>query len=233
MREIVLDTETTGFDPLTGDRLAEIGCVELVNHLPTGVTFHRYINPERDMPDEAFKVHGLSNQFLADKPIFAEVVAEFLEFIGDDTLVIHNAEFDMKFLNAELARLGFATLPMSRALDTLLMARKKFPGAQASLDALCRRFEIDNTARTFHGALLDSELLAEVYLQLIGGRQPGFELGQSSGKGGASTVAVIREARAPRPHAATAEELEAHAAFIAKMKKPIWLKEPEVEAKAG
>ncbi|MBC7952100.1 MAG: DNA polymerase III subunit epsilon [Rhodospirillaceae bacterium] len=233
MREIVLDTETTGFDPLTGDRIVEIGCVELLNHLPTGETFHVYINPERDMPDDAFKVHGLSNQFLAEKPIFAEVVADFLEFIGDDLLVIHNAEFDMKFINAELARLGFATLPMSRALDTLPMARKKYPGAQASLDALCRRFEIDNTSRTFHGALLDSELLAEVYLQLIGGRQPGFELGQSANKGGASLVTVVREARAARPHTATPEELEAHAAFLATMKKPIWLREPEVEAKAG
>lgn len=232
MREIVLDTETTGFDPLKGDRVAEIGCVELVNHLPTGVTFHRYINPERDMPDDAFKVHGLSNEFLSDKPIFAEVVADFLEFIGDATLVIHNAEFDMKFLNAEFARLGFATLPMSRAIDTLAVARKKFPGAQASLDALCRRFEIDNTQRTFHGALLDSELLAEVYLQLIGGRQPGFELGASSGKGEVS-VAVVREHRTPRPHVAAPEELEAHAAFVAKLKKPIWLREAEAGAKAG
>lgn len=232
MREIVLDTETTGFDPLSGHRIAEIGCVELLNHLPTGQTFHRYINPERDMPDEAFKVHGLSNEFLADKPVFAEVVADFLDFIGDATLVIHNAEFDMKFLNAEFVRLGFATLPMSRSIDTVAMARKKFPGAQANLDALCRRFEIDNTHRTFHGALLDSELLAEVYLQLIGGRQPGFELGLSAGKG-ASSVAVVREAREPRPHAAALDELEAHAAFIAKLKKPIWLREPEAEAKAG
>lgn len=229
MREIVLDTETTGFDPITGDRIVEIGCVELMNHLPTGAVYHQYINPERSMPEEAFKVHGLSSQFLADKPVFAEIVADFRAFLGDATLVIHNAEFDMKFINAEFARLGFPPLPMSRAIDTVAMARKKFPGAQANLDALCRRFEIDNSNRTLHGALLDSELLAEVYLQLIGGRQPGFELGLESGKGGSQTV-LVRERREPRPHAAAPEELEAHAAFIAKLKKPIWLKEPEVEA---
>ena len=235
MREIVLDTETTGFDPLAGHRIAEIGCVELFNHLPTGRVYHQYINPERDMPEEAFKVHGLSNEFLSDKPVFAEIADAFLDFIGDATLVIHNAEFDMKFLNAELARLGRPTLPMSRSIDTVAMARKKFPGAQANLDALCRRFEIDNSSRTFHGALLDSELLAEVYLQLIGGRQPGLELGATNAKGGAaSTVEIVRQARPPRPHAASPEELEAHAAFVAKLKKPIWLKEPEeAEAKAG
>jgi len=233
MREIVLDTETTGFDPLSGHRLAEIGCVELFNHLPTGRVYHQYINPERDMPEEAFKVHGLSNEFLADKPVFAEVADAFLEFIGDSTLVIHNAEFDMKFLNAELARLGRPTLPMSRSIDTVAMARKKFPGAQANLDALCRRFEIDNSSRTFHGALLDSELLAEVYLQLIGGRQPGLELGAANSKGGSSAVEVIRQARPPRPHAASPEELEAHASFVGKLKKAVWLREPEeAEAKA-
>ncbi|HSV29578.1 MAG TPA: DNA polymerase III subunit epsilon [Candidatus Omnitrophota bacterium] len=233
MREIVLDTETTGFDPLAGHRIVEIGCVELLNHLPTGQVFHVYINPERDMPDEAFKVHGLSNEFLADKPVFAEVVADFLAFIGDDPLVIHNAEFDMRFLNAEMTRLGFPAMPMSRSIDTVIMARKKFPGAQANLDALCRRFEIDNTHRTHHGALLDSELLAEVYLQLIGGRQPGFELGLSGKSDTGAKVAVVREARPPRPHAPTPEELEAHAAFVGKLKKAIWLREPEAEAKAG
>lgn len=229
MREIVLDTETTGFDPLTGHRIVEIGCVELLNHLPTGEVYHCYLNPERDMPEEAFRVHGLSMDFLADKPVFAEVVTDFLAFIGDSTLVIHNAEFDMKFINAELARLGFPTLPMSRAVDTVLMARKKFPGAQANLDALCRRFEIDNAHRTKHGALLDSELLAEVYLQLIGGRQPGFELGAATASGAATLGAVVeRVFRAPRPHLPTAEELDAHTAFVtAKVKKAIWLKEPE------
>ncbi|MCR6629470.1 MAG: DNA polymerase III subunit epsilon [Magnetospirillum sp.] len=233
MREIVLDTETTGFDPLQGDRIVEIGCVELVNHLPTGNVYHQYINPERHMPEEAFKVHGLSDQFLSDKPVFAEIVADFRQFIGDAPLVIHNAEFDIKFINAEFARLGFPAVPMSRAIDTVVMARKKFPGSPANLDALCRRFEIDNSNRTFHGALLDSELLAEVYLQLIGGRQPGFELGLTNGKA-AAQVQVVRERREPRPHAAGAEELEAHAAFIGKLKKAIWLREPEAEeAKAG
>ena len=238
MREIVLDTETTGFDPLAGHRIVEIGCVELINHLPTGRVFHAYVNPERDMPEEAFKVHGLSNEFLADKPVFAEVVADFLEFIADDPLVIHNAEFDMRFLNAELARLGFPTMPMSRSIDTVIMARKKFPGAQANLDALCRRFEIDNTHRTHHGALLDSELLAEVYLQLIGGRQPGFELGTNARGGTQATIAVVRQARPARPHAPLPEELAAHEAFVGKLKKPLWLREPEpeleaAEAKAG
>ena len=234
MREIVLDTETTGFDPLSGHRIAEIGCVELVNHLPTGRVYHQYINPERDMPEEAFKVHGLSNEFLSDKPIFAEIADAFVEFIGGATLVIHNAEFDMKFLNAEFARLGRPTLPMSRAIDTVAMARKKFPGAQANLDALCRRFEIDNSSRTFHGALLDSELLAEVYLQLIGGRQPGLELGAANARGGGTAGAVVRQARPPRPHSANPEELEAHAAFVGKLKKAVWLREPEeAEAKAG
>lgn len=231
MREIVLDTETTGFDPLTGHRIVEIGCVELMGHLPTGRVYHQYINPERDMPEEAFKVHGLSEQFLSDKPTFAEIVAEFMEFIGDSTLVIHNAEFDMRFINAELTRLGFPALPMSRSIDTVAMARKKFPGAQANLDALCRRFGIDNTHRSFHGALLDSELLAEVYLQLIGGRQPGFELGlQGISKAGGGGTTIERVRRDPRPHAASSEELEAHGAFVGKLKKAIWLRQPEPEA---
>lgn len=235
MREIVLDTETTGFDPLTGHRIVEIGCVELLNHLPTGEVYHCYLNPERDMPEEAFRVHGLSLDFLADKPVFAEVVTDFLAFIGDSVLVIHNAEFDMRFINAELARLGFPTLPMSRTVDTVLMARKKYPGAQASLDALCRRFEVDNTRRTRHGALLDSELLAEVYLQLIGGRQPGFELGLAAGTAAVAAAAIIeRVFREPRPHAPSPEELDAHAAFVAvKVKKAIWLKQPEPVAEAG
>ncbi|CAA7621070.1 DNA polymerase III, epsilon subunit and related 3'-5' exonuclease [Magnetospirillum sp. SS-4] len=228
MREIVLDTETTGFDPLTGHRMVEIGCVELMNHLPTGEVFHRYLNPERDMPEEAFKVHGLSAAFLSDKPVFAEVVADFLDFIADSPLVIHNAEFDMRFINAELTRLGFPTLPMSRSIDTVAMARKRFPGAQANLDALCRRFEIDNTHRTHHGALLDAELLAEVYLQLIGGRQPGLELAMGKGDGGSAangSPRAPRQARPPRPHAPTEAETAAHAAFVGKLKNAIWLKE--------
>ncbi len=221
MREIVLDTETTGFDPLTGHRMVEIGCVELINHLPSGQVYHTYLNPERDMPDEAFKVHGLSAEFLSTHPLFAEVVADFLEFIADTPLVIHNAEFDMRFINAELKRIGFPALPMTRAIDTVVMARKRFPGAQASLDALCRRFEIDNTHRTKHGALLDSELLAEVYLQLIGGRQPGLELAQAKATGLAA-ITVVRNRREPRPHAPLADELAAHQAFIGKIKSPIW-----------
>jgi DNA polymerase-3 subunit epsilon len=224
MREIVLDTETTGFDPKAGHRIVEIGCVELINHMPTGQNFQRYINPERDMPSEAQAVHGISGDFLADKPVFAEIVGDLLEFLGDSTLVIHNAEFDMKFLNAELARLGFPAIPMSRAIDTVIMARRKFPGAQASLDALCRRFEIDNSHREKHGALLDSELLAEVYLELIGGRQPGLELAAEKKKSASGeSVTLVRRARAPRPHAPTPEEETAHAAFLdKKVKNPIW-----------
>ena len=162
MREIVLDTETTGFDPETGDRIVEIGAVELNGHVPTGNTYHQYINPERAMPEEAFQVHGLGDDFLRDKPIFKEVAQGFVDFVGDAKLVIHNAAFDMKFLNAELTWLGFPTIPWESAVDTLEIARRKFPGSPASLDALCRRYGIDNSARTLHGALLDSEILAEV-----------------------------------------------------------------------
>ncbi|HEY0523751.1 MAG TPA: DNA polymerase III subunit epsilon, partial [Stellaceae bacterium] len=175
MRELVLDTETTGFDPAEGHRIVEIACVELMNHVPTGVTFHRYVNPERDMPPEAFAVHGLSAEFLADHPPFQAIVDDFLAFVRADRLVAHNAEFDMRFINAELQRAGRPKLGCAYE-DTLALARRKFPGAQASLDALCRRFEIDLSARTKHGALLDCELLAAVYLELIGGRQPGLDL---------------------------------------------------------
>jgi DNA polymerase-3 subunit epsilon len=176
MREIVLDTETTGFDPVNGDRIVEIGCIELENHLATGQIHHVYINPERDMPEAAFRVHGLSEEMLRDKPVFAEIANAFLEFIADSPLVIHNASFDIGFLNAELERTGNPPIPMSRAIDTLDMARKKHPFGPNSLDALCRRYGIDNSARQLHGALLDCELLAEVYLELIGGRQPGLTL---------------------------------------------------------
>ena len=176
MREIVLDTETTGLDPNQGDRIVEIGAVELWNHIPTGKTYHQYINPERNMPNEAFQVHGLGDDFLRDKPVFSNIAADFVEFIADSKLVIHNASFDMRFLNAELSWVKRPQIPLERALDTLAIARKKFPGSPASLDALCRRFGIDNNARTLHGALLDSEILAEVYLELIGGRQPDFML---------------------------------------------------------
>ena len=226
MREIVLDTETTGLDPSSGHRVVEIGCVELINHLPSGSHFHKYLNPQRDMPEEAFRIHGLSNDFLAKQPLFKDVAAEFLAFIGDAMLVIHNAEFDLKFLNAELVRLSLPTIPRDRAIDTVPIARRRFPGAQANLDALCRRFEIDNSSRTKHGALLDSELLAEVYLELIGGRQPGLELATVVGEGpGRIEVAVERPLRAARPHAATDEELAAHAAFVAKIKNNLWAKD--------
>jgi DNA polymerase-3 subunit epsilon len=176
MREIVLDTETTGFEPSQGDRIVEIGAVELFNHMPTGKTYHQYINPERSMPDGAFKVHGLGDEFLSDKPLFVEIAQAFLDFIKDSKLVIHNASFDMKFLNAELNLVNMAPIPMEQSLDTLAIARRKFPGANATLDGLCRRFNIDNSSRTLHGALLDSEILAEVYLELLGGRQSGFAL---------------------------------------------------------
>ncbi len=176
MREIVLDTETTGFEPDEGDRIVEIGAVELLDHVPTGRTYHQYINPQRSMPQGAFEVHGLGDDFLADKPVFAEIADAFLEFVGDARLVIHNAAFDMKFLNAELGWVNRPLIAADRAIDTLAIARRKFPGSPASLDALCRRFGIDNSARTLHGALLDSEILAEVYLELIGGRQPDFGL---------------------------------------------------------
>ncbi len=219
MREIVLDTETTGLDPASGDRIVEIACLELSNHIPTGATFHRYVNPERDMPPGAFEVHGLSTEFLADKPLFGEIVDEFLDFIADAPLVIHNAAFDLRFINAELARLSRVPLPEERAIDTLAIARRRFPGAQASLDALCRRFEIDTTARDKHGALIDCDLLARVYLELIGGRQPGLGLDREAGGRAAGPVRV---ARAPRPHAPSEAELAAHAALVARLRDPVW-----------
>lgn len=222
MREIVLDTETTGLDPADGHRIVEIGCIELVNHMPTGRVFHRHVNPERDMPEEAYAVHGLSAEFLAKHPPFAAHAEEFIAFIGDGRLIIHNAEFDLKFLNAELRRLGKAALRCD-VEDTLALARRRFPGAQASLDALCRRFAIDLTARTKHGALLDCELLAAVYLELIGGRQPGLEFAADAALAGA--VAVARPIRPARPHAASADELAAHVAMLALLKAPIWLAE--------
>ena len=221
MREIVLDTETTGLDPNDGHRLVEIGCVELENHIATGESFHVYINPERDMPTAAFNVHGLSEEFLSDKPRFAEIADGFLAFIGDSPLVIHNASFDMAFLNAELTRLKHPELPMTRAVDTISMARRKFPGAQANLDALCRRFGIDNSNRVKHGALLDAELLAEVYLELIGGRQPGLSLSLTPGPA-VAVAETKRIRREPRPYAPSAEEIAAHDAFLESLKSPIW-----------
>ena len=212
MREIVLDTETTGLDPFTGDRLVELGCVELLNSLPTGETFHAYIDPERDMPEEAFRIHGLSAEFLAGKPKFSDVAEDFLDFIGDAKLVIHNAEFDIKFINHELKLIGIDPLSRDRVVDTLMIARRKFPGSPNSLDALCNRFKIDNSRRTKHGALLDSEILAEVYLELIGGLQTTLVLTEAKAK----TIQLTEiEIESSRPtaiiRALHSGELEAHA----------------------
>ncbi len=221
MREVVLDTETTGLDPDAGHRLVEVAALELVNHVTTGRHIQKYINPERDMPEEAYKIHGLSGEFLAGFPVFPEVAGQLLDFIGESRLVIHNAGFDLKFLNAELDRAGLALLSAERATDTVALARRRFPGAQVSLDALCRRFEIDNSTRTLHGALLDCELLAEVYLELRGGRQPGLDLAANAEttRQAASGQRPIRPARAHMPGA---DERAAHDAFIEGMKSPIW-----------
>ena len=220
MREITLDTETTGLDPASGHRIVEIGCVEIVNGVPSGNNFQRYVNPERDMPSGAYDVHGLSEEFLNDKPLFADVAKDFVEFIGDDPLIIHNAQFDLGFLNAEFARIGLAVIPIERAIDTVRMARRKFPGARASLDDLCRRFNIDNSDRTLHGALKDAMLLAEVYLELIGGRQPGLELAREAGP--AAAEAAQGSHRPPRPHAPSAEEEAAHGTFVETLEDPVW-----------
>lgn len=226
MREIVLDTETTGFEPEQGDRIVEIGAVELLNHMPTGRTYHQYIDPKRGMPEEAFKVHGLGDDFLRGKPVFDEIADAFLEFVGTAKLVIHNAAFDMKFLNAELRWVSKRQLPWEQAIDTLAIARKKFPGSPATLDALCRRFNIDNAARTLHGALLDSEILAEVYLELIGGRQPDLvlEKGQTAGS---EAYTAWRAAPRPTPLPArlTSKEAAAHEAFLDTLgDAPLWRK---------
>lgn len=216
MREIVLDTETTGLNPFDGHRIVEIGAVELWHQVPTGRTFHQYINPERQMPEEAFNVHGLSDAFLADKPVFTDIARAFLDFIRDSNLIIHNASFDMAFLNAELGWAGLPRIPDAQAIDTLDIARRRFPGSPASLDALCRRFGIDNSMREKHGALLDSEILADVYLELIGGKQPDFALEQ-----GSSTSKIVADSDwrppprpRPLPPRVTEAELAAHAAFV-------------------
>lgn len=229
MREIVLDTETTGMDPDTGDRIIEIGCVELINHVPTGKHLQLYIQPEREVPSDAIAVHGITNEFLKDKPIFLECYTEFTDFIGDDgIMVIHNAEFDMKFINHHLKEVGYPTYSWKRVVDTLGIARKKFPGSPANLDALCRRFGIDNTERTYHGALLDSELLAEVYLELLGGRQHGFSLLSSGGGNAQSDIlseqsrTVQRPYREPRSFAVAEGEQQAHAQMLQKIKDPLW-----------
>ncbi len=227
MREIVLDTETTGLDPFKGDKIVEIGCVELENHLPTGRTYHQYINPMRSMSEEVIAVHGLTEEFLSDKPIFAEIADDFLAFVGEDAkLVIHNAAFDMKFLNAELSFADKPQLSYDRVVDTLIMARKKFPGARVNLDELCKRFGVDNTSRTLHGALLDSELLAEVYLELLGGREPGLILAQKN------VSAVVKQEvkveqyekvfHEARVFEISTEEIEQHIDFVKQIKNNLW-----------
>jgi len=223
MIEVVLDTETTGLDPASGHRIVEIGCVELENHLPTGRTYHQYINPKRDMPDEAFAVHGLSSEFLSDQPVFSEIVDAFMTFIGSATLVIHNADFDMGFINAELVSVGREPIPRERAVDTVAMARRKYPGARANLDALCNRFGIDNSDRELHGALKDSRLLSDVYLELIGGRQPGLEL--KSDKKSTTVQQGERQHREARSHAPSPDEAAAHAEFIARIDDNLWQNE--------
>ncbi len=228
MREIILDTETTGLSPRDGHRIVEIGCVEIMHYVPTGKTYHCYLNPERDVPAEAAAVHGLTADFLGDKPLFAAVVDDFLKFIGDDPLVIHNAAFDMGFLNAELERAGFLALPAKRATDTVEMARRKFPGLRNSLDALCERFGIDKSARQLHGALLDAQLLAEVYLELRGGRQPGLTMDAPTAIRAGTEAALPtaeRKIRPPRAHAPTEAELAAHAEMLKKIKNPIWARQ--------
>jgi DNA polymerase-3 subunit epsilon len=225
MREIIFDTETTGLNPATGDRMVEIGCIEMFNRVETGRTFHAYFNPERPMPTEAEAVHGLSDTFLSDKPSFADKVEELLEFIGDSPLIAHNASFDFGFLNHELQRCARDPVCMSRMIDTLMLARSKHPGAKHSLDALCTRFGVDRSQRVKHGALLDAQLLAQVYVELTGGRQIGLSLGQASGGVEAEAMATIqieRVVREPRPHAPSEEERTRHRGFIARLTSPLW-----------
>jgi len=227
MREVIFDTETTGLDPQSGDRLVEIGCVEMINRVETGQTFHAYFNPERSMPSAAEAVHGLSDSFLADKPLFASRVDELLQFLGDSPLVAHNAGFDFGFVDAELARCGRPPLDRSLMVDTVALARVRHPGAKNSLDALCTRYGIDRSHRTKHGALLDAELLAQVYVELTGGRQIGLELaGSEQQEYLVVSAAAVRTRiyREPRPHQASVAELAAHEAFIAGLVEPLWRK---------
>jgi DNA polymerase-3 subunit epsilon len=223
MREIIFDTETTGLDPYQGDRLVEIGCVEIINGFPTGKSFHKYLNPERDVPEGAFKVHGLSREFLMDKPLFAEVVDEFIEFIGDARLVAHNAMFDLGFINAELERAKKPLVLRDRLVDTLMLARRRFPGGGNKLDDLCVRYNIDLSRRTTHGALLDAELLAEVYIELTGKRQTALSLLDTSVSAATNVIAVVKVRPAPLPPRVTDAEREAHLAFVATLgDKAIW-----------
>ena len=226
MREIVFDTETTGFEPADGHRIVEIGCVELEDHLPTGRSFQCYLQPERLVPVESQRVHGLTDEFLADKPKFATVAEEFLEFIGDAALVIHNASFDLKFINSELHRIGKPPIPPSRAIDTIEIAKARLPGARYSLDELCKRFSIDLTARTKHGALLDAELTAQVYLELVGGRQRKLSLGpaETGAASGSNEMRAARTRPEPLPPRLSDAEAAAHTAFVDKElgKDPVW-----------
>jgi DNA polymerase III subunit epsilon len=224
MREIVIDTETTGLDPQDGHRIVEIACLELIHHVPTGRKFHCYVNPEREMPPDAMAVHGLDAAFLAGQQLFAAVADELIEFIAGDRLVIHNAEFDLAFINAELARLGRGPLAHP-FVDTLAVARRRFPGAPASLDALCRRFAIDLSLRDKHGAEIDCSLLAAVYVELLGGKQPGLNFAVSTSDDGTGMIGAAHShpPRPPRPHAPSSEELAAHQAMLGAIKAPIWL----------
>jgi len=235
MREIVFDTETTGLDPIQGDRMVEIGCIELVNRFPTGKTFHRYFNPERDMPEGAFKVHGLSIEFLKDKPLFAQVVDELVEFLGDAPLVAHNAMFDLGFLNAELARAGRTSMNRDRLVDTLMLARRKHPGGSNRLDDLCTRYKVDNSRRTKHGALLDAELLAEVYVELIGARQAMLGLAESSNAAGEARriAASVQTRPQPLQPRLTTDDRAAHLAFIATLGESALWREYRADAAAG
>ena len=223
MRSVLFDTETTGLDPLGGDRVIEVACIELLRDLPTGRTFHALIDPQRDIPEDATRIHGLTRADLAGKPLFAEVAADLLAFLGDSPLVAHNAPFDFGFLNAELARAGQSALHPGRMIDTLALAKARFAGLPNSLDALCRRFGIDLSERTTHNALLDCRLLAEVYIELTGGRQRGLSLAAEEGGAAPAVTYVLDRPRTARLLTPTADQLAAHAAFVARLKDPVWL----------
>ncbi len=237
MREICFDTETTGFEPETGDKLVEIGAVELINHVPTGKIYHEYINPERDVPEEVVKIHGLDNEFLKDKPIFRDIAQSWVDFIGEDgILVAHNAAFDLKFINFELKKCGFQTYDWDRVVDTLAIAKNEFPGARNNLDALCRRFNIDNSARTYHGALLDAQLLAEVYLQLLGGDEPSINFVKASAETAQKhneTIGFLAQNVQKRTFNLSAEEQQEHIDFLnKKIKNALWLQDSESQKNA-
>jgi DNA polymerase-3 subunit epsilon len=225
MRQIVLDTETTGLDPASGDRVIEVAAIEIFNFMPTGATFHELVDPERDIPEEATRVHGMTVEMLRGKPLFRDIAGRMLDFLGDSEIIAHNAPFDFGFLDAELVRAGHKRLDRSRMVDSLAVAKRRYPGLPNSLDSLCRRLGVDNTMRTAHNALLDVKLLAEVYLELMGGKQPGLELAARAARPVAmGSIVVAPVARTPRPITPSADELAAHAAFVAKkLKDPLWI----------